>query len=289
MDVGQAPVESAPPPRTGRFGGAVGRVPLPLGAKLILGFALVGALLTVGYVLGIVALGQSNSRGTELRRLQERAVYEQLLLTDATQLKKAIDYRIASPVSTHSFGSGLDQAISNDMNQLCVDANGAGCIGPSRPASPLPLTLGTVDVPLLGMLSSHVPLFYPISGTPQPVVSVTSVLNQADRFAGSFASRLAALARTTRARTNALVAANRSSFTSSRDLLIGVGAGSLVLALALALLLSWSIVAPLRRTEERLDEIATGDFTGRLEVANRDEIGALARRVNAMSDELQRV
>ena len=62
-----------------------------------------------------------------------------------------------------------------------------------------------------------------------------------------------------------------------------------MLALALALLLSWSVVAPLRSTQERLDEIAAGEFAGRLDVANRDEIGALAKRVNRMSDELQRV
>jgi signal transduction histidine kinase len=68
-----------------------------------------------------------------------------------------------------------------------------------------------------------------------------------------------------------------------------LGAGSLALALALGLLLSWSVVAPLRRTETRLDEIAEGNFSGHLAVANRDEIGALAARVNRMSDELQRV
>jgi signal transduction histidine kinase len=44
-----------------------------------------------------------------------------------------------------------------------------------------------------------------------------------------------------------------------------------------------------RRTESRLDEIAVGDFAGRLEVPNRDEIGALAAKVNRMSDELQGV
>jgi signal transduction histidine kinase len=36
-------------------------------------------------------------------------------------------------------------------------------------------------------------------------------------------------------------------------------------------------------------EIAAGDFTGHLEVPNRDEIGTLAKNVNQMSDELGRV
>jgi len=68
-----------------------------------------------------------------------------------------------------------------------------------------------------------------------------------------------------------------------------LGAGSVLLALALGSVLSWSVVAPLRRTEERLIEIGAGDFSSRLDVPNRDEIGRLAARVNSTSDELQRV
>src|SRR5207253_9622533 len=65
-----------------------------------------------------------------------------------------------------------------------------------------------------------------------------------------------------RSRANALVAANHSGFVNSRNLLVGVGAGSLALALALGLLLSWSVVAPLKRTQQRLATIAGGDFGG---------------------------
>jgi signal transduction histidine kinase len=38
-----------------------------------------------------------------------------------------------------------------------------------------------------------------------------------------------------------------------------------------------------------LAAIAAGDFSGHVEVPNRDEIGALAADVNRMSDELQRL
>jgi signal transduction histidine kinase len=93
----------------------------------------------------------------------------------------------------------------------------------------------------------------------------------------------------TAAQAKALIAANRQGFAHSRDLLIGVGSGSLVLALALGLLLAWSVVVPLRRTQERLSEIAGGDFTTHVEVPNRDEIGALAADVNQMNDELRRL
>jgi signal transduction histidine kinase len=288
MEVAQAPVESAPARRTDRFAGAVGRLPLPLGAKLLLGFVFVGTLLAVGYSLGLVALSQSNSRGDQLLRLQRRAVGLQVVLTDATQLKRAIESRINTPTEprfAEGFGSGLDQAIAADFAQLCVDS-GLDCQGGTPEFGSF--HLADVDPKAFALIKE--PLFYPIfNADVVGVSSVQSTLRRTDRFATSFAEQIRADARATRAHANALVAANRSSFTNSRDLLIGVGAGSLALALALGLLLAWSVVVPLRRTEARLDEIAAGEFAGRLDVPNRDEIGSLAAKVNRTSDELERL
>ena len=41
--------------------------------------------------------------------------------------------------------------------------------------------------------------------------------------------------------------------------------------------------------EARLAEIAAGDFSGRLDVPNRDELGSLGANVNRMNDELRRL
>src|SRR5512133_2545002 len=97
VEVPPETVDVAPEGRT--FGWAslvraVARVPLPIRAKQLFGTFAVAALLALVAVLGLVALGQSNSRGTELRRLQQQGGYEQLLLTDATQLKQVIDLRL---------------------------------------------------------------------------------------------------------------------------------------------------------------------------------------------------
>ena len=284
------PVEDAQSGPTGESDNplvhAVERITLPLQAKLLIGFAVVGALLSLAIALGLVALGQSNSRGEQLRKLQRRAVYVQLLLTDATQLKKAIEFRINALGTTTAFGSPLDLAIASDMDQLCVDS-GFDCLSSAQPG---PFDLSTVDPKAFGLLASSPPIFYRISGDTQGAApgSVHSILLRADSVATSVAEDLRTLARKTQARANALIAADHTSFASSRNLLIGVGAGSLLLALALALVLSSSVVGPLRRTEERLAEIAAGDFSGRLDVGNRDEIGSLAAKVNSMSDELQR-
>src|SRR5262249_40562214 len=101
MEAARQPVDVVPEERTFRWRSdnplvrAFARVPLPLGAKQVFGSFAVATLLALVAVLGLVALGQSNSRGTELRRLQQQGAYEQLLLTDATQLKLAIDFRLA--------------------------------------------------------------------------------------------------------------------------------------------------------------------------------------------------
>jgi signal transduction histidine kinase len=102
-------------------------------------------------------------------------------------------------------------------------------------------------------------------------------------------TRATALAERTSAQTTVLIDANRSAYTSSRDLFIVVGAASVALALGLGLLLSWTLINPIQLTEVRLAEIAAGDFSGRLDVPNRDELGSLGTNVNRMNDELRRL
>jgi signal transduction histidine kinase len=308
----QTPVEVAPgatqagaePTSDNPLVRAVGRVPLPLRSKLLIGFAVVGALLALVAVLGLVALGQSNSRGTELRKLQQQAVLEQNLLTDTIRLAQALQQDPPAvqdgpalwgqPVVLRWYYGGKESFIGADFSQLCQDAHVKKCPLPTgRGNYPhLRLSLHSVDPSLFRSLKPAAPLFGAIGGAQfngKSEAWVQPLLVRADRWTASFLPAIAGLARTTQARADALVAADHSSFTSSRNLLIGAGAGSLLLAVALGLLLASSVVAPLRRTESRLDEIAVGDFADRLEVANRDELGSLAAKVNRTSDELQRL
>ncbi len=99
----------------------------------------------------------------------------------------------------------------------------------------------------------------------------------------------AVLADGTQAEVDELIDRNHSSFASSRALFIGVAAGALVLALSLGFILSWSLIGPIQRINSRLASIASGDFSGHVEVDNRDELGALGANVNRMNDELRRV
>jgi HAMP domain-containing protein len=337
MAVAPGTADVAPEERSFRWGSdnplarAFARLPLPIRAKQLFGTFAVAALLALVALLGLLALGQSNSRGAELRRLQQQGVYEQLLQTDATQLKQLLDYRVRRPSNQpgapsneapsrsdeadlpafdpasyqRGFLSALDQQIGNEFSRLCLDAGGGDCLANGVAPPHLPLTLKAVAPSLLrkleavGATAFGLPYGSPMcrsfpffcvaasSGTPQGKIRPFAV--ESDRLAASFAKRLAVLTRQTRARADALVASDRASYGHSRDLLIGAGVGSLLLALALGLLLSDSLLVPLRKTQRQLAAIAAGDFSGHVEVPNRDEIGALAADVNRMSDELQRL
>jgi signal transduction histidine kinase len=300
----------------------VARVPLPIRAKQSAGTLVVAGLLALVAVLGLVALGQSNARGITLRALQQRGAYEQLLATDATQLSILLDVRLDrlynlndnlsksdEPDLAHfdpasykrGFLSSLDQQIGNEFSQLCADV-GAHQGNTCGDQTPRPQTLGlslraiapSLYQPFKGNATQYpsaanIPsLFSAVAGASGlPQTPRHSYFVQADSWAASFAAKLAALSKRTNARANALVVADRRSYARSRDLLIGAGAGSLLLALVLGLLVSESLLDPLRRLQQRLAAIAAGDFSGRVEVPNRDEIGSLANDVNRMSDELK--
>jgi signal transduction histidine kinase len=271
---------------------AIGRVPLPLGAKLLIGFALVAALLALSAALGLVALSQSNSRGGQLRMLQQTAAYARLLEGDATQLIALVGQRggnAAAGGGGFTASRDASQAFDNDVFSSWslfvqdVSQPAIGSTGALRSTAPqFKRKLGET---LSAFQSAWGQVSYfdaqrKISGGLFPNY------RKAAGLAGDAYTQASSLAQGTTSQADALVGANHRSFDNSRNLLIGVAGGSLALAIAVALLLSWSVVVPLRRTQERLSEIAGGDFAGHIEVPNRDEIGALAADVNRMNDEL---
>jgi len=101
------------------------------------------------------------------------------------------------------------------------------------------------------------------------------------------------------ARVGRLVEAQQSRMTRLRDNVTAANRRSLILtttfaviAVGLALLggfvISWSLILPVREAQGFLDQVAKGNFGGRISVPNRDEFGVLAERMNHMSQELNR-
>jgi len=89
--------------------------------------------------------------------------------------------------------------------------------------------------------------------------------------------------RMTRLRERVATANRRSLILTSAFAITAV-----VLALLCGFVISWSFILPLREAQDFLDQVARGNFGGRISVPNRDEFGVLADRINHMSEELQR-
>jgi signal transduction histidine kinase/CheY-like chemotaxis protein len=79
---------------------------------------------------------------------------------------------------------------------------------------------------------------------------------------------------------------SNQSYATSQWMVVGFAFGSIMLALILGYAISWSLVGPVTAVGARLDQIAAGNFSQRIKIANRDELGALAANVNRMSEQL---
>jgi signal transduction histidine kinase len=269
---------------------AIGRVPVAVRTKLLVGFGGIAALLVLVGVLGLLALGRSNVRVEQLGTLQARAAEYKGLQTDVDQVKVLLRQRaVFTPNAGQPLGRGakiksssffvLDATIKNTAQAFFSDATFLETTEPKLFAQVyryyLDFTIDTSKVLQLDVTGKG--------------LTAGSLVTHELHLTDYIAPVIDGLATRTQAQTDALVAQNRRSFTDSRNLFIGVAGGSVVLALLLGFGLSWSLIAPLRSTEARLAEIAAGDFSGHVDVPNRDEIGVLAANVNRMNDELGRL
>jgi signal transduction histidine kinase len=280
-----------------RLAGAVGRVPVSVRTKLLVAFLAIAGLLVLITVLGLNVLAQANSRVEGLSALQLRESQYVLIAAQADDLRQALSARSAgtpalsgytgeTPIPGGIQWKETDLTLRTLLSQVEVALNQSTFEFAPPPA----------DRRILRRLNTDYRTVY-------AAVYKIDALDRANvrgfRFEPFLATAIKAgddlntqagnLSGRTADQTKAVAAANGSSYASSRDLFIGVSAGSVLLALGLGLLLSWSLVDPIQRTEARVSEIAAGDFSGRLDVPNQDELGSLARNVNRMNDELSRL
>src|SRR5579884_317823 len=302
----QAQVVEAPPAPHGRpaltriedrlvrtFAGA----PANVRTKLLLAFLVVAGLLVLVGALGLRVLGQANARVERLGELQLRSSQYQVLEAYANDLRQSLGARAAGAQGLSRYTGGqtigggkvweladLDVADMLSQVEIGLDEPTFGFVPPSsdeRVLRRIRIDYRTVvrDVNTISLLDSR-----GVSG-----YQARPSLTAADSSADDLLTLARNLAERTSNQTSVLIAQNRSAYTSSRNLFIVVGTSSVALALVLCLLISWSLVGPIRRTESRLAEIAEGDFSGRVDVPNRDELGSLAANVNRMNDELRRL
>ena len=275
---------------------AVGRVPAKVHTKLLVAFLGTSVLLVAVGLLGLRVLGQSNDRVGSLGPLQERALRYGQLERDAWNVRMLLAQN-AGP----GFSFVWPEAVPNGRGKraLSIDravADAAARIGPSTAMDRLGFTPPAEEAEALDAirlkadrLTALMHELIELDGTDPRGERAMSLRPLAEGRAFDLVQEAAVLADATTAEIDDLIARNASSYQRSRDLFVGVAVGAIVLALLLGFVLSWSLIGPIQRIDTRLAAIASGDFSGRVDVVNRDELGALASNVNRMNDELRRL
>jgi signal transduction histidine kinase len=245
-------------------------------------------------VLGLRLLGQSNERVETLGTLQQRASAYGRLQSDAQHVRLLQAQHVGGDFYKNF--PGVSRA-EDDATGTTIDKATASAVA-LIPASTYPDMLlfrppPEDEIYLQGIRSTAERLSRVVrqlidareAGSPRE----TSLRARSESLAIDLNERATQLANVTAAKTDALTAQNASAYARSRNLFIAAAAGTIVLALFLGFVLSWSLIGPIQRIDSRLAAIASGDFSGHVDVTNRDELGALAANVNRMNDELQRV
>ena len=272
---------------------AVGRLPARVHTKLLIAFVGTAVLLVAVGALGLRVLAQSNDRVSELGPLEKRAAAYGKLQSDTANVRNLLaenilresDYFVEAQPDPGEPGYvgprarvAVDQAIANQVKRIQATTfpDRLGFVPPAEDERVLREIREKSD--RLSVVMEEV--------IRDPNEAVRA---QAEGLAVDLNQLTSELANATTAKANDLIADNARAYASSRSLYVGVAVGAIGLALLLGFVLSWSVVGPIQRIDPRLAAIAGGDFSGHVDVENRDELGALAANVNRTNDELRRV
>jgi signal transduction histidine kinase len=278
----------------GRFVRAVARLPVTVRTKLLIAFVGTSMLLVAVGLLGQLVLGQSNDRVVSLGTLREHANAYAQLQRDVLNLRQLLsanvgkDFHVLWPdVLRRRNAKLVDQLASSAVRliEAGTTPDQLGFTPPREDREDLAVIRAKAHELWLVLDREVIPLYKENA----PSEEMLSLRADVERLSTDLKQGTAALAYGTRAEVEELIARNESSFERSRALFIGVAAGALVLALLLGFVLSWSLVGPIQSIDGRLAAIASGEFSGHVEVENRDELGALGANVNRMNEELRRL
>jgi signal transduction histidine kinase/ActR/RegA family two-component response regulator len=255
----------------------VAREPAPIYTKLLAAFLVIVALLITVGTVGLQVLQEANRRDEELVALQKKvASYRQLQNDTTTQL-----YSVASALLSPDEQT-LDTAL-RQLNLFSYDLERLQFV--AQDEADLLKRIEADHKQFIAVMTQVIELTRASHGVEARKLQLTQAAPLADNL-----ERLTnQLVNRAEADIVARIDQNRSAYIRSQWIVIGFAVGSIALALILGFAISWSIIAPVKQMDVRLEEIASGDFSGQVEAPNRDELGALAANLNRMNDELGRL
>jgi signal transduction histidine kinase len=264
-------------PWTGWLIDLMARVPARVQTKLLVAFLTIAALLITVGAVGLQVLHGVNERTEELIGLQRKIeAYRQVQHDTTSQLYSVASALLSSDDPTLS--SALRQ-----LNQFGYDVDRLQFVAKD-------------EVELLAEFKQEYDRFVGIITHVVELVRAGRASEARDLQAAQATPLADRLERLTNQLVNkaeadvvAGIETSKEAYENSQWVVIAFSIGSIVLALALGYAISWSLLGPVKKIETQLNKVAAGDFTQRVEVINRDELGALAADVNKMSEELGRL
>ena len=237
----------------------VARVPAKLQAKLLIGFLAITVLLIALGAAGLQALNNTNQRAKDLVELQRKiAAYRQLQHDTTAQL-----YSVASALLVHDERT-LDATL-RQLNQFGYDLDRLQFVAKD-------------EVELLGQVRKEYDQFIQVVSQSVELIRSGKIeagnqlqITQANPLAERLERLMNQLVNRAEADMVASIEASDTAYTHSRRIVIGFAVVSIALAVLLGHAISWSVVGPVQQMDARFEEIASGNFSQRIDVANRDE------------------
>jgi signal transduction histidine kinase len=261
----------------GRLPRLVARIPANVHVKLLIGFLTMALLLIVLGSVGLQSLVEANRRAEELLRLQRNIGTYRQLQHDATVQQYNVAAALLVPDEA-TLESTLRQlhVFDYDVDRLRVAAGG--------------------EVELLGRVHADYETFIKVVNRVVELIRAGRIdegrelqQSQATPLAGRIERLMNELVNRAEAEMLESVDQSHQLYLASQWTVVGFAVGSSALALLLGYAISRSLTVPVKQMDRRLAEIAAGDFSRRVEVDNRDELGTLAANLNRMNDELGRL
>jgi signal transduction histidine kinase len=279
--------ESAPAER--RLTRLVAGVPVRIRSKLLVALAVVLVLLIAVGLLGLHALAEANQRVETLARLQKKAAAYRALQGDNSLLWQLVAPKGVGGIQQYGGEAAIpvnNESIESTLSHLRVsyDSERLGFVAARSEKKTLARMQADYEQ-LVGVVRQA----FELERGGRAAEGSQLVASKALPLVSRLQTATDALATQAEADIVAIVRNNKTAFAQSRRLFVGSALGAVALALLLVSVISSSLIGPLRRIGDRLAEIASGDFSGHVQVPNRDELGTLAGNVNSMNDELDRL
>jgi signal transduction histidine kinase len=257
--------------------GLVSRIPARVQVKLLSAFLAIEVLLIVMGAVGLQVLSGVNQRTDELITLQRKIeAYRQVQHDTTSRLYSATSVLLSSD----------DVTLSNtlrQLNQFGYDVDRLHFVARD-------------EVELLTRFQQEYNRFTSVMTNVLALIRADHAAEARELQVAQAAPLADRLERLTNQMVNKAEAdmvtgieASKQAYATSQWTVVVFALGSSVLALILGYAISGSLIGPVAEVEARLRQIAAGDFSQRVDVVNRDELGALGANVNRTSEQLGRL